>query len=118
MHADKWGPIGSIFTALCCLGAAPVLAALSAIGLGFVISDAILIPLLIFFLGATIFALRSEKNRHHKNGPSALAWAASALAAGGLWLSGIVVGLGLLALVAASLWNWRLVHAHRASPLR
>lgn len=33
MHADKWGPIGSIFAALCCLGAAPVLAVLVVGGL-------------------------------------------------------------------------------------
>lgn len=54
-HADKWGPIGSIFAALCCLGFAPALAALSAVGLGFLINDLVLIPLLVLFLGATIW---------------------------------------------------------------
>ena len=55
MHADKWGPIGSIFAALCCLGFAPALAALSAVGLGFLINDLVLIPFLVLFLGATIW---------------------------------------------------------------
>jgi len=115
MHADKWGPIGSIFAALCCLGAAPVLAALSAVGLGFIISDRVLIPLLVFFLGATIFALRGDKRRHGKPGAMALAWAAAFFVVGGLWLSPAVVALGLAMLVAASVWNLVLVRTQRTA---
>lgn len=72
-HGDKWGPLGSIFAALCCLGAAPVLAAVSALGLGFLIKDIILVPLLLFFLGVTIWALRRDRNRHGRSGPEWLA---------------------------------------------
>lgn len=68
MHADKWGPLGSVFAALCCLGAAPVIGALS---------------------GAALVTV------------------------GGLWLSGLVVGLGLAMLVSASAWNWVLVRRIR-----
>ena len=52
IHADKWGPIGSILATLCCLGVAPLLGALTALGLGFLINDLILLPLLLFFLGS------------------------------------------------------------------
>lgn len=31
MDADKWGPLGSAFAALCCPGVAPVIGALSAV---------------------------------------------------------------------------------------
>ncbi|MGH7557893.1 MAG: MerC domain-containing protein [Gemmatimonadota bacterium] len=109
IHADKWGPVGSLFTALCCLGVAPVLAALSAIGLGFLIHDLILIPLLVLFLGVTVWALRRDRRRHGGSGPERLGWVAGILTLGGLWLSGVVVGLGLTLLVAASAWNWALV---------
>lgn len=114
IHADKWGPVGSTFTALCCLGVAPVLSALSAIGLGFLIHDLILIPLLVLFLSVTVWALRRDRRRHGGSGPERLAWAAAILTVGGLWLSGAVVGLGLTLLVAASVWNWALVRRQRA----
>jgi len=63
MHADRWGPLGSVFAALCCLGAAPVVGAVTTVG--------------------------------------------------GLWLSGVVVGVGLALLVAASVWNRVLVRRLR-----
>ncbi|HEV8132108.1 MAG TPA: MerC family mercury resistance protein [Acidobacteriota bacterium] len=103
-HGDKWGPLGSIFAALCCLGAAPALAAISALGLGFLIKDIILIPLLLFFL-VTLWALHRDRNRHGHAGPEWLAWPAALLTAAGLWISAIVVSLGLVLLVSASIWN-------------
>lgn len=106
MHADKWGALGSIFAALCCLGVAPVLGALSATGLGFLIHDAILIPLLAAFLAATIWGLRGDRPRHGRRGPETLAWTGSFLTLGGLWVSGTVVALGLTLLIGGSAWNW------------
>jgi mercuric ion transport protein len=105
MHADKWGPIGSIFAALCCLGYAPALAVLSAVGLRFLINDLVLIPLLVLFLGATSWGLHRDRPRHHTPGPEYLAWVASVLTVGGIWISGAVVGAGLTLLVAVSVWN-------------
>lgn len=113
MHADKWGPLGSAFAALCCLGVAPVLGALSAVGLGFLIHDLILIPMLALFLGVTIWVLGRDRRRHERAGPERMAWVAALLAVGGLWLSGLVVGLGLALLMAASGWNWVLVRRLR-----
>jgi mercuric ion transport protein len=105
MHADKWGPIGSIFAALCCLGFAPALTALSAVGLRFLINDMVLIPLLVLFLGATIWGLHRDRARHQTPGPEYLAWVASVLTVGGLWISSAVVGAGLTLLIAVSVWN-------------
>lgn len=115
MHADKWGPLGSVFASLCCLGVAPVLGALSAVGLGFLINDLILIPMLALFLGATIWALNRDRERHERAGPERLAWGAALLTVGGLWVSGVVVGVGLALLTAASAWNWILVRRRRTA---
>lgn len=114
IHADKWGPLGSAFAALCCLGWAPALAALSAAGLGFLIHDAILIPLLAMFLGITIWSLSRDHARHGRPGPERTAWGAALLVAGGLWAGGVIVAIGLAALVAATIWNAALVRRLRA----
>lgn len=111
--ATVGGPLGSIVAALCCLGAAPLLAALTAAGLGFLINDFFLVPLLAAFLGVTIRGLHRDAARHSGAGPARLAWLASGTVVGGLWIHAAVVGLGLALLVAASMWNWRLVRAAR-----
>ena len=49
-HIDKIGILGATFAALCCLGISAVLSIVCAIGLGFVIHDAVLLPLLIISL--------------------------------------------------------------------
>lgn len=114
MHSDKWGPLGSIFAALCCLGAAPVLGALSAVGLGFLIHDAILIPLLALFLAVTIWGVHRDRVRHRRTGPVILSILAAGLTLAGLWISALVVVADLVALVGSSLWNFRLVRLFRS----
>lgn len=114
VFATVWGPVGSVVAALCCLGAAPLLAALTAAGLGFLINDLFLVPLLAAFLGVTIWGLRRDAGRHGSGGPAGLAWLAAFVTVGGLWVHGAVVGLGLVLLVGASVWNWQLVRGRRA----
>jgi len=63
------GSLGSIFASICCLGFAPALAALSAVGLGFMISDAILIPLLALFLSLALWGIKNSQKRHGKTTP-------------------------------------------------
>jgi mercuric ion transport protein len=63
-HLDKIGIGGSLFAALCCLGFPALLSVLSAIGLGFLINDAILLPLLVVFLLVTLAGLALGM-RHH-----------------------------------------------------
>lgn len=109
VHADKWGPIGSIIAALCCLGFAPLLAALTALGLGFLIHDLILFPLLVFFLGISIWALDRDRPRHGLWQPEGAAAVAAVLTLGGLFFSPLIVAAGLILLVGASVWNWLLI---------
>jgi len=103
--------MGSLLAALCCLGAAPILAALTAVGLGFLIHDLILVPLLVLFLGATLWALRRDRPRHGQAGPFVVGAAGALATVGGLWVSGVIVGLGLALLTGGSIWNWALVRS-------
>jgi mercuric ion transport protein len=83
-HADKFGIVGAAFAALCCLGISAVLSVVSAIGLGFLIHDAVLLPLLIVSLLVAVWGLYSGWRRHRR--PAAL----------------IIGGLGAVALIAFS----------------
>ncbi len=64
-NLDKIGIGGSIFAALCCLGFPALLSILSTIGLGFIVNDAILIPLLLVFLAVALIGLYFG-TRHHR----------------------------------------------------
>jgi MerC mercury resistance protein len=57
-HLDKIGVGGSLFAALCCLGFPALVSILSAIGLGFLINDDILRPLMIVFFAGRNFGAR------------------------------------------------------------
>ena len=95
---DKIGVLGSVFTALCCLGIPALLSILSAVGLGFIINDAILLPLLVVFLVVTVLGLISGKRRHGKS------WAL---------LLGVISGLVILAFLFVH-FNQTLVQAGMA----
>jgi len=99
--------VGSLFTALCCLGFPALLSLLSAIGLGFIVNDAILIPLLLLFLGVTIVGLYLGVRHHHR-------WAALVLGAVSALITavfialipnGVLAGIGIAGLIGASLLN-------------
>src|SRR5712691_5846730 len=70
-HIDKAGILGATFAALCCLGISAVLSVVTAIGLGFLIRDAVLLPLLIVSLLVALWGLLSGWKRHRR--PAALA---------------------------------------------
>ena len=65
-HLDKVGVTGSLIAALCCLGVPAVIAVASALGVGFLINDATLMPLLIIFLLLLLGGLWLGV-RHHRN---------------------------------------------------
>lgn len=67
-HLDKVGVGGSLFAALCCLGFSALLSILSAVGLGFLINDAILLPLLVVFLALALYGLYRGYQTHRKPG--------------------------------------------------
>lgn len=98
--------LGAVFAAACCLGLPVLLSALSAAGLGFLIHDAILIPLLILFVALNLWLLRRACVRHSDRRPFALGVASGVLAVIGLYIHPLASTLGLIGLVAASLWDF------------
>ncbi|TAM79745.1 MAG: MerC domain-containing protein [Acidobacteria bacterium] len=56
-HLDKVGIVGSFVAAACCLGLPAIVSIIAAVGLGFLIKDAILLPLMIVFLAVTLIGL-------------------------------------------------------------
>jgi hypothetical protein len=81
---DKIGIGGSIFASFCCLGVSAFVSVVSAIGLGFLIDDAVLLPLLVVFLGITLFGLAVGYRRHHGYEPEVGPTLAAALEAEGV----------------------------------
>lgn len=116
MRADTWGPVASLITLACCLGLAPIITALTAVGLGFLINDLILIPLLVLFLGLTLWQLHRDRSRHGASGPLAAAWPGSVLAVAGLWIAPAAAWIGIAALIAGALWNLLLVRRRKKQP--
>lgn len=115
-HTDKVGVVGSVLTALCCLGFPAVITVLTAIGLGFLINYAVLMPLLVVFLLVTVGGLYLGMRRHGQ--PWALVLGAvSAL----VMFTFVAVEfnqplaiLGVAGLIAASLLNvWLGIRQHR-----
>ena len=113
MVKEITGILGSVFAGLCCLGFAPLLAALSSAGLGFALRDGVLIPLLALFLGLTLWGLQGARRRHHRSGPLLLGAAGAAAALAGVFLALPVHVAGLVAVVAASLWDLVLLRHRR-----
>ncbi len=94
--------IGTAITAACCLGLPVVISVLTAIGLGFLIHDAILIPLFIGFIGFNLWMLhrttgKQETSATETLAPFKLAAAGGAISILGLLLS--VAGIGLATLL-------------------
>lgn len=106
-YLDKVGVVGSAFASLCCLGTPVLLSLLSAIGLGFLINDAILSPLLVVFLAMSLIGLSRSCVRHRK--PYLLVLgilSAIGLLAGVLFLSQTPLAyVSIAGLIGASVWD-------------
>lgn len=94
------------FAAACCLGVTAALSALTAIGAGFLINDAFLIPLYGALLGLSLWLLHRSARAHGKLASFKLAMGGAVMAFLGLWLSPVVVYAGLAAMVGASFWDF------------
>jgi len=112
------GLIGSAIAAACCLGLPIVLSALTAIGLGFLIHDAILIPLFMVFVGVNLWMLHCSVNNQalSKTGafsPFKLASIGAVISVLGLVLSvaGVafataLIYVGLAIFFGANVWDY------------
>lgn len=109
--ATSAGVVGSLVSLLCCAGVAPVLGVLSAIGLGFVLTDAILIPLLVASLGVTLWGLRQGRRCHGRASPLTLGLVGSIAAVAGVFAWIPLAFAGLAAVLAAGIWNVLAVRA-------
>ena len=94
--------IGTVFTAACCQGLPVIISALSAIGLGFLIHDVILIPLYMGFIGFNLWMLQRAANKQEACAteimtPFKLAAAGGTISILGLFLS--VAGLDFATLL-------------------
>jgi mercuric ion transport protein len=106
-YLDKIGPLGTILTALCCIGTPGLLAFLSAIGVGFLINDAILLPLLVIFLAISVMGLYSSIKTHGNRWPLILGGTSSIFVLFFIfgWFLKPMVYVGLIGLVGTSVWN-------------
>ena len=101
--------LGVSFAALCCLGVSWALAALAAIGAGFLINDAILIPIFLAFIALSLWLLWRSLRPRGELRPLYLSGAGAIAAAGGLFIAPAVVYAGLAAMVGGSLWDFALL---------
>ena len=105
MLKETSGTVGSVLSGACCLGFAPLLAGLSAIGAGFLVRDAILIPLFVVFLAYTVWVLWASRKVHGLAGPFNLGVGAAIVAFATLWFLAPLSYAALAALIAANVWN-------------
>ena len=108
--ADWTGPIGSVFAALCCLGVSWLVAAITAVGLGFLRKDAILWPLMIASILVTLWGMWLGSRAHRSLVPLVLGVVAGiALVAGVIFVHGFpareLIYAGSVGLIIASIWN-------------
>ena len=94
--------VGSGLAALCCLGIPAIVGFLSAIGMGFILNDALLMPLLMIFLGLNLWATHASSEQHGRKMLTPLAVVSALLIVSGFWVSGILVGFGILGLFTTS----------------
>ncbi len=102
---DKLGFLGTLFASLCCLGVSVVIAPLTAIGLGFLINDLILLPLVLAFLLITLWGLYTVWQRHGVRLPFFLGIFAAVLLIPSFFVSVYFSSFLLALLLAATIWN-------------
>jgi mercuric ion transport protein len=103
--APAAGAVGSILAALCCAGVPAVVGAFTAAGLGFLITDVVLLPLLGAMLGLALWGLARGRSIHGSRGPLTLGAVGAIALTVGVFTSRWLLGLGAVLLVLAPLWN-------------
>ena len=102
---DKLGFLGTLFASLCCLGVSAIIAPLTAIGLGFLINDLVLLPLVLVFLLITLWGLYNGWRRHDDRRPFLLGIFAGVLLIPSFFLSVYFAAILLVLLLVSTIWN-------------
>ena len=97
---------GAGFAGACCLGVTGALSVLTAIGAGFLINDAVLIPLYLGLLVLSAWLLYSSARSHGNLTPFWSGLGAALVAFVGLWIHAALVYAGLAVLIAGSVWDF------------
>ncbi|MFQ5740267.1 MAG: MerC family mercury resistance protein [Acidobacteriota bacterium] len=112
---DKVGFLGTLVASICCLGFSVVAAPLTAIGLGFLLNDFILFPLVVVFLLVTLLGLHNGRKRHGDRRPFLLGVVVAVLLIPSFFVSVYLAFPLLLLLLASTIWNtvavYRTTHA-------
>lgn len=113
-HLSRFGAVGALFASLCCLGFSALISLLTAIGLGFLINDAILLPMLVVFLGVYVAGLVLGWRQQRKWPVLALGALAAVANFGFIFIVFVrpAAYAGVAVLVAVSIWD--LVERRRA----
>lgn len=109
-YAGGAGVVAAICAALCCAGAPIIISILAATGLGFLRTDAVLLPVIGVALAIATWGFWKSRQRHHNNAPIIISLAGSILLIGGVVLlhgpsAKVSIGVGALALLWATVWN-------------
>jgi mercuric ion transport protein len=106
-HADKVGIVAATFAALCCLGIPAVLSIVAALGLSFLVNDAVLAPLLVLSIGVVVWGLTDGWRRHHNPSAVVLGVVAGLLlfASAFVWPSRPLAYISIAGLIGASVLN-------------
>jgi len=108
MANSIFGSITAGFFGLCCAGTTFILAFLTSIGLGFLINDFILFPLLFLGLWYMFRSLIKNKKKHHNKSPIKLGVFSVAILLIGIFYSP-VIWLGVFGIILSSIWDYKLV---------
>ena len=90
---------------MCCLGASVIIAPVTAVGLGFLINDLILLPLVLVFLFITLWGLYSGWSRHNDRRPFVLGIVAGVLLIPSFFVSAYLSSFLLVLLLVTTIWN-------------
>ena len=108
------GPVGlggAVVTSLCCLGAPVLVAAVAGLGMGFLLTDLVLLPLVVVFLVLMVYGSYQSRARHRKAYPLRLTAILAVVLIPTFFVSAVmayVILLGLLGMVAIdAVLAWR-----------
>ena len=102
------GPVGAVVASLCCLGTPVLVVAFTSLGLGVLLTDLILLPLLVVFLGLTVYGSYVRRTKHQKTYPLALIAILAVLLIPAIFINTAMAYTALIGLIGVVLTDSRL----------